>query len=113
MEDYIQELCVNYGSSYCIPEVFRWRYAEKLKDGEPFPIKPVARELNEKCKDCGSFLLKEKPDSCPFCREKEFSLMGQISGGWPESEEGVRPLVDAYFCKNCQKEFSVNTRPEK
>jgi len=113
MEDYISDYCVNYGSLDCIPEVSKWRYAKELEDEEPIPIKPLPRELNEVCKECNNLLLKEEPDLCPFCGDNRLSLMAQSSGRWPESEEGIQPFRDVYFCKNCQSELSVDIRPKK
>jgi len=113
MEDYLSNHCINFGSSYCIPEVAKWRYAQQLRNGEPIPIKPIPIELNKRCKECDEFILKEKPEVCPYCAEKRFSLLTQTSGGWPESREGIQPFQEVYSCKSCGKEFSVDTRPKK
>ena len=112
MEDYVSDYCVNYGSSYCMPEVSKWRYAKELEDREPIPIKPLPRELNEVCKECDSLLLKEKPDICLFCGDNRLFLMAQTSAGWTESEEGIQPIREVYFCKNCQSKLSVDIRPK-
>ena len=113
MEDYISDYCVNYGSSMCMPEVLKWRYAQELNDGEPIPIKPVPMKLNEVCRECKNLLLKEKPEICPFCGNNRLSYMAPTFGGWPESEEGIQSFSDAYSCRNCQSTFFVDTRPKK
>jgi len=109
MEDYVSDYCVNYGSSYCMPEVSKWRYAKELEDREPIPIKPLPRELNEVCKECDSLLLKEKADICLFCGDNRLFLMAQTSAGQTESEEKFQRFREVYFCENCQSKFSVDT----
>lgn len=113
MEDYLSDYCVNYGTSFCKQEVSKWRCAQEIKAGEDIPIKPLPRELNPMCKACDSLLLREKPDICPFCGDKRLSLLSQISGGWAESEEGIKPFKDVYFCKNCKNKLSVDVRAKE
>jgi len=91
------EVCRNWGSEGCHPDIDKWKFAEIEED--KVIIHPEREELDKICKNCKALSFKE----CPSCNGKDILVSTRIE--FKEKEKKIEHI--SFACKDCEAFFTI------